>query len=467
MTFLRFMQELRRRWLGFALILFLVNALIGGLTYLTPKVYEAGAEVLVTARSGTSGSDMVNSSTYAQNQVQSYVEVTQSPLVLVPVIQAQKLDATPESLAQRLTVSVPARTSLIDLQLRDTSAERAASTVNAIANQLASTIQTLETPAGAGRSNVQVTILRTASVPTHPISPVLWRNALLSLVTSLVLGLAYVFLRMLLNTRILAESDLEFIKGDRPVIGAIPWDAQTTKNPLARTTSGRPTVRAEAIKTARTNLRFAQLGGAKGPVLVTSSLPGEGKSVTALNLAASLAESGVRVCLIEADLRRPRLMKYLNMDGTPGLTNVLIGSVPLEDALQESEIDGLVLLGSGSIPPNPSELLSSTQMRDLLAALDSSFDVVVLDAPPLLPVTDAAVLSAYAGGCVVVVGMGIVHRKELAQSFEALERVDAKILGLIANRVPVKSAPSQYSYYEYTDRDQGALEKVATNDSAS
>jgi polysaccharide biosynthesis transport protein len=204
--------------------------------------------------------------------------------------------------------------------------------------------------------------------------------------------------------------------------------------------------RAEAFRTLRTNLQFVDAANHPRSIVFTSSLPGEGKTTTAANLAITMAAGGSRVCVVEGDLRRPRLLEYMGLDGSVGLTNVLIGQTDVTDALQQFSDGGLYVLGAGPIPPNPSELLGSTAMEKTLRELESRFDVVIIDTPPLLPVTDAAVLSTIVGGTVLVVGAGRVDRQNLTRSLQSLDAVKGRVLGLVVNMVPTKGADA-YSYY--------------------
>jgi len=181
-------------------------------------------------------------------------------------------------------------------------------------------------------------------------------------------------------------------------------------------------------------------------IVFTSSVPGEGKTTTTANLAITMAAGGARVCLVEGDLRRSRLTEYMGMDGSVGLTNVLIGQAELNDVLQQFADTSVYVVGAGSVPPNPSELLGSTAMIDTLRELESRFDTVIIDSPPLLPVTDAAVLSTIAGGTVVVVGAGLVDRDQLTKSLQSLEAVNGRVLGLVVNLLPTKGADAYYYY---------------------
>ena len=184
-------------------------------------------------------------------------------------------------------------------------------------------------------------------------------------------------------------------------------------------------------------------------MVVTSSLPGEGKSTTTINLAIALADAGSRVALVDADLRRPSVSKYLGIEGKVGLTTVLIGRATLDDVVQPWGNGKLHVLPSGQIPPNPSELLGSKAMAQVLTQLAAKYDVVLIDTPPLLPVTDAAILARLTSGALVVVSADKLHRNQLRESLGSLETVGARILGIVLNRVARKPSDA-YTYYDYT-----------------
>ncbi|BCW37360.1 hypothetical protein StoSoilA2_34160 [Arthrobacter sp. StoSoilA2] len=193
-------------------------------------------------------------------------------------------------------------------------------------------------------------------------------------------------------------------------------------------------------------------------------MPGEGKSTTATNLAIALAQAGQSVCLVDADLRRPTVSKYLGLDRNAGLTTALVGIADINDLLQHWGDDQLYVLTSGQIPPNPSELLGSDAMKRLVKRLEDAFDAVVIDAPPLLPVTDAAVLAQHVGGVVVVIGTQKLRRHELQKSLNALEMVGANILGIVLNRLPLKG-PDAYSYTYYVQEEEGSRKVRASKSS--
>jgi capsular exopolysaccharide synthesis family protein len=183
-------------------------------------------------------------------------------------------------------------------------------------------------------------------------------------------------------------------------------------------------------------------------VVVTSSTQGEGKSTTVANLALAMAEVGSRVCLVDADLRRPRLLNYMGLEGSIGLTDVLIYRADLSEVLQPFGQTTLTVMGAGQIPPNPSELLGSKTMIETLRELEARFDHVLIDTPPLLPVTDAAILSTLVGGAIVVVGAGIATREQLRKAMESIDAARGRTLGIVINRLP-RTEASLYGEYRY------------------
>ena len=234
---------------------------------------------------------------------------------------------------------------------------------------------------------------------------------------------------------------------EAPILGRIAFDSDAQKKPLL-TQAASQSPRAESFRQLRTNLQFANVAEHAKTLVVTSSLPGEGKSTTATNLAIALSQAGESVCLIDADLRRPMVGEYLGLERNAGLTTALLGTSDVNDLLQPWGQDTLFVLTSGQIPPNPSELLGSVEMKHILARLEATFDAVVIDAPPLLPVTDAAVLAQHAGGVVVVVGADKTRVQDLHKAMETLNLVDAKVLGVVINRVQVTARDAYaYSYY--------------------
>lgn len=204
----------------------------------------------------------------------------------------------------------------------------------------------------------------------------------------------------------------------------------------------------EAFRVLRTNLQFMGLDKPLKSVLVTSATPGEGKSTVAANLAVVFAQNGANVCLIDADLRRPTAHKILGIDSYPGLTTAILGGAGgQEHAVQKTDVPGLKVVPSGPIPPNPAELLGSGKMERFLRELEERFDMVVVDTPPVLAVTDAAVLAPKVGGVLMVTRAGGVARHQVVRAKQALEAVKANVLGAVLDGVQAEGRDGYYYYY--------------------
>jgi succinoglycan biosynthesis transport protein ExoP len=209
---------------------------------------------------------------------------------------------------------------------------------------------------------------------------------------------------------------------------------------------------AESYRALRTSLLLSNLGAPPKVIMVTSALPQEGKTTTSINCAVVLAQKGIRVLLIDADLRRPSIHKTLGMGPRSGLSNVLTGSATLQQTISRSSIlPNLSILPAGTPPPNPAELLASTNMRDVLEELRGQYDHIVVDTPPTLSVTDAVVLSPRADAIVLVIRSGQTTKQALRRSRDVLLQVNAKVSGVLLNAVDL-SSPDYYYYYEYKSK---------------
>ncbi len=440
---------LRKRWLSIVLCMLLGGAAAVGVSALQTPVYEAQTQLFVSAQSSSSNlADAAQGGIFTQQRVKSYAQIVTSPDVLQPVIDRLGLTMTPDKLANQITASAPLDTVLINVAVDDTSAQRAMDIANAVSTEFTSQVLILETPVGGGDSPVKVTVVKQADKPLVPVSPRTKVNLALGLLLGLAVGIGIAVFRETLDTTIKRIDDLARVTG-AGALGMIAFDSDAAKHPLI-TAIDPSSTRSESFRTLRTNLQFVDIDRPPRTVVITSAVAGEGKSTTACNLAITLAQAGIRVALVESDLRRPKIAEYLGVEGSVGLTSVLIGRASLDDALQTWGRCGLAVLASGPIPPNPSELLGSGHMVALLRQLQQRFDVVIIDAPPLLPVTDAAVLSRICDGAVLVVRYGKTRREQLERTAQALHTVDARILGTVMNMAPTKG-PDAYAYgYGYS-----------------
>ncbi len=444
-----YVRVLRTYWRTVIASLLVALGAAAGVSALATPIYTASAGVFLTVNSGGTAGELNQGSTYAENQVRSYAQVVTAPIVLQPVIDTLGLQVTVATLSERVSATVPVNTAIVNIDVTGTDATRTADLANAVARQLIVVVDELSPQTDAGSRSVKASIITPASVPVEWTSPRVLLNLALGTLLGLLLGVGQAILRFRLDTRVVGEADVARVT-DRSVVGAIAFDADAKEHPLIFQAPAN-SVRGEAYRRLRTNLQFLQLDGRKGSIVVTSSIAAEGKTTTSINLASTLADAGQSVLLIDADLRRPSIADYVNLDGTVGLTDVIIGRADLADVVQPLGRGNLHVLLSGRIPPNPSELLGSQPMQKLLAEATDRYDMVIIDSPPLLPVTDSALLSRFCGGVLLVVGSGSVTRPELATAIGSLEAVDASILGMVLNRLPT-SELGHYGYHHYYEQ---------------
>jgi succinoglycan biosynthesis transport protein ExoP len=441
-----YIKVLQKRWKFVALLTLLAVAGAALASVMTTPIYEARTQLFVSTQQQGGASDALQGSSFTEKRVKSYADVVKSPRVLQPVVEQLGLDVSASALSDRITAEAPLGTVLINVAVRGPSPTEAAAIANAVGSSFTAVVAELEPGVRGGPSLVTVSTLEPASAPGAPTSPNTSLNLLLGLLVGLALGVAAAVLRETLDTSVKGEADVRQVT-DASVLGGISFDPDASDRPLVVQADPQGS-RAEAFRQLRTNLQFVDVTNHPKSFVVTSSIPNEGKSTTAANLAITMAAAGARVCLIEGDLRRPKVAEYLGLEGGVGLTTVLIGQAELHDVLQPWGKGDLHVLPAGQLPPNPSELLGSVAMEELLRKLEADFDAVVIDAPPLLPVTDAAVLTKLADGAVVVVGSHRINRDQLAKAFANLEAVDGRVLGVVLNLLPIKG-PDAYSYYTY------------------
>ena len=309
-----------------------------------------------------------------------------------------------------------------------------------------------------------VTILSHAALNPSPVRPKRPVIIMMSAVAGLFLGVCFALLAEFMDDRVNSPEDARRLLGV-PALGYIPRIDKEDQRMLTSQKAGGSLL--ESYRVLRSNVRFAAVGEPLHVIMVTSTAPGEGKSVTAANLAIAMALDGKKVILVDCDLRRPTVHEKFGIRGTPGLTNVLVGAMDLDLALQNTEVENLKLLACGPIPPNPAELLNSSAFLQVQEQLKERADVVILDSPPCLSVADAQVLAANVDGLIYVVQLGSTKKSALKHGHELLRQAHARILGVVYNKVQVggRNNDYYYGYYSYYHKQELTGKEGAGNGS--
>lgn len=456
-----YLRAIRKRWW---LVVGAIGVAVGvgvTVTALTPPKYEASVTFFVNTR-GVTTAEAFQGGGFAQQRVKSYVDILTSNRLAQNIV-AKQPGISPEEVQNAIVAQVVPDTVLLKVSVTDGDQARALRLAQLLSVEFPKLITALETAPQTKTPTVVVSLVAEPRLAEQPVSPQPVRNAGLAVALGLVLGVGAAALRESLDTSVRSAEALT-AAANAPVLSAVPFDTKAERSPLIIEGSAQST-RAEAMRQLRTNLQFVNVDRPMKSLVVTSALPGEGKSSTACNLGIAFAESGKRVILVDADLRRPKLAEYLGLEGAVGLTNVLAGQVAIGDALQPWGGSGLWVLPSGYVPPNPSELLSSRNMSDLLTALGRGFDVIIIDTPPLLPVTDAAVMSTVADGCLMVTRHGKTTTAQVTAAAGALTAVGARLHGCVLNRAP-RQTGGTYAYYSYASEEEiNAIVPVTTTQS--
>ncbi|GAB2934961.1 polysaccharide biosynthesis tyrosine autokinase [Rhodococcus aerolatus] len=449
-----YLKVLRTRWRVVAGTT-LVGVLVAlGVSLTTTPQYAASSQLFITTTANTdTSSGAYQGSQFSQQRVVSYTQLLTGQQVAQRVIDQLRLGTSPASLASRVSVASVPDSVILAVTVQDPSPTQARDLTNAVAQQFTGLVAELETPAGGGTPAARVTVVQQASAPSAPVVPNIPRNLALGLAAGLLLGVGLAVIRERLDTTVKTRERAAESAGTA-VIGSVPFDKDRPEHPLVDF-EARNSISAEAFRALRTNLQFLDVDNPPAAITVSSSVPGEGKTTTAINLAHVLAEADKHVILVEADLRRPRVARYLGLVENVGLTTVLTGQAGLADVLQNTANPNLLVLAAGAHPPNPSEMLGSTQMRTLLTEMRGHADYIVFDAPPLLAVTDATVLTTITDGALLVVRHGHTKRDQLARAAANLRAVEAPLLGAVVNMTPHKGA-EEYEYYYYESEEPGS-----------
>jgi capsular exopolysaccharide synthesis family protein len=443
MTLRDYISAARKYWwvmLGAASL----GALVGVLAVLrADPVYRAEVTFFVKTSNQNTASAAAMGDQFAQRRVNSYVGLLSSDRLADMVVRTSGVDITAEQVSGMIGASGDINTVLLTATATSNDEEVASRVAGAVALRFPGLVDSIE---NQSPEDTAVTL----EVVNGPVVGELPSRAPLKIGTPTLLGLLFGFaIAMLLQWRDTAVRSVEEVGqlGLGPVLGKVPFDRRIRSAPLILTDDPH-SVRAEAFRQLRTNLQFLSVDEPIGVVVVTSSVADEGKSITSANLALAVAAADARVLVVEADLRKPTLADVFGVERAVGLTDVLAGRLELDDVVQPWGDSGVTVLPSGPLPPNPAELLGSAAMGALLDKARSAYDLVVIDTPPLLPVTDPAVLAARVDGALLVARFGKTSRQQLTQAKRALEAVGARQLGTVLTMVPPNKHDG-YTPYRY------------------
>jgi capsular exopolysaccharide synthesis family protein len=450
-TLRAYLRILRERWKVVALFVVAATGLAILITVITPKEYQASAQVLVASNGSADPLAQAQAAAFVQTQVQTYAAVVGSPEVLHAVQKDLNLQISDTDLKAKLSATAPAAQSIVLLHVKDASPEQAAAIANSAARAFITAVQGYSTSSSGKTPSVHLFLTDPATAPTSPSAPKPVLNIALGVFLGLLVGAALAVARDILDNRVKDPETLAKVAGSASM-GVVVDDPKTARHPIA-TRAGTRSIRAENYRQLRANLQFANVDDHPRVIAVTSSIPTEGKTTVAINLASTLAEAGFSVCLVDADLRRPTVAKVLDLLSPVGLTSVLIHQIELSEALQNAG-SSFYVLTSGPTPPNPSEVLASSYVRDVIRSLLDKVDYVVVDTAPLLPVADGSEVAALADGTLLVARHGLTTDTHIKRAVQTLERVDAKLLGVVLNRVPPKRN-DEYGYTYYRSQTDG------------
>lgn len=441
----QFLGILRSRWKFIISTLVIGTIATVGLVLNMSPVYSSSARVFVSTP--TNGqADPYAATVFAAQRIASYADLATDPTILQKVIDRLGLDESREELAGNITAEVVPQTLILQISAKADSPQLAQQIAAAESEEIVDLVKEIEKPVDNNLSAAIVArVTGKASFNASPVAPSVLLNIIVGFLLSLFVGVAGAVLRDLLDTTVKSRQDVEHATG-HAVMATLPFDPAVKKQPLSKDDSGSLS---EAFRVLRTNLQFANLDASRQMIVVSSALPDEGKTLVATNLAVSMAKSGRSVLLVDADMRNPGVADLLGLENSVGVITVLIGRTSLEQAIQEHD-SGVHFLATGPRPPNPAEVLDTQAMRDLLESLRARYDVVIIDAPPLLPVADTAILMTEVDGALLLARYGSTGREQLRLAVARIEGVGGRLFGTVLNRTPRRAGSSDgYGYYGY------------------
>lgn len=430
-----YLKGIWRSWVVVLALTIVGGAIAYVLSSSSPDTYRSSAAVLLTSDRGTTTSELVQGSNYVEGLVSSYVILATSEIVLQPVIDELDLDTTPQALAPTISASAPLNSSIIDIRATSRSPSLARDIADEVTRSLTRVVTEEVSPTTPdGSPTIRLTTIESANLPKYPISPNTRMDTILGLVGGFAAGIVFAVVRALAWRTVHNRDDVAQITS-APVIGELV-EARRDVSPIAEILNDPRSIDAESFRSFAANLSFLNVGERLRSFVITSASPSETKSSTVAALGLSLAETGVKVLLVDADLRHPSLAEITQLEGSVGLTNVLIGETTLDEAAQRWTSPNLSVLAAGSVAPNPSQLIASNAMAQFIDDAIARFDIVIVDSAPLLSVTDAKWLGNLTDGAIVVTRFNRTSVRQLSRLMDAVEAAKVPLRGIVIARMP-------------------------------
>jgi len=416
------------------------------LGFKTPLYKTYTTLVLVSDSSQSNNTGSINSNDILLNQklVSTYREIIKSKLVLQQVIDKLDLDYSIKELSDSISVTAKDDTEIINIAVEVENPDQATLITNTIAEIFSAEVVKIY-----NLNNVSV--IDVAQVPTEVSNNTLIRDLVIGFAIAIVGSCAVIFLIYYFDDTIKYSDSLEEISG-MPIVAKVINSKKETDLLIDKYPND---LASESIRTLRTNLQFSSIDKELKTILVTSSIPGEGKSFVSVNLACAFAQTGKKVCLVDCDLRKGRQHKVFGIDNTKGLSNLIIDDITnVKDYMSQTEVKGLSVIPRGTVPPNPSELLNSRKNKDLINALKQKFDIVILDCPPCNGLSDALIMTNLVDKVLVVASADKTPKTSFESTIKALENINAPIAGSVLNNIDLKREHYGKYYYYYGESEK-------------
>lgn len=429
------------------------------LSAVSPKIYTANASGVVLVKGSSDAGGALVGDNIAKSKATQYQSLAKSRTVAADALKIAQLKGNPDAEAAAVAVAVPLDTPQINISVSRSNPKDAAALANAWVEALSKSVnelaaETAPTSASGGMSQGSAITLRKyvpALAPQGPSSPNTLFNAILGGLVGIFVGVLWSFIRNRADRRIRGKEIIEKTYG-LSVVGTLPkrdGDAGRAAmlNKVGSKASKANFHMIESYNALRANLQFINPDNPPRIIVITSPLPAEGKSTVAANLAITVAKSGRPVVLLDGDLRRPTVAKTFGLIPEVGVTTAVVSHGSPEDVLQEVQGSNIRVMTSGPTPPNPSEIVASDAFEEMCRELSETY-LVIIDAPPLIPVADAAIMARRFDGCFIVLNAETATQDAFDQALSVLDKVDADVLGVVLNKVPTSRLEgSQYGYY--------------------